>query len=688
MVDRPPQQRSSVTSSQIATGAAASADEVTRGRILRQPSAEDLETSTITGLIRWLAENRGLFFTSYADLWQWSVREPDEFWGALWDFFRIEASRPYEAVLRGSTLQDIAWFPGAQLNFAQHLLRHEARLADGIALTCHAEDGTRSDWSWSELGCAVRQVATGLRAMGIKPGDRVVGYLPNIAASAVALLAVTAIGAVWSSCSPEFGAAAAIDRFSQIKPKLLIAISHYRYGGNDHDRRAALRELVEGVSSLEHVVLLSSDADPELAAGHCHGSTWASLMATSAPPREAFQFEVVPADHPLWIVYTSGTSGPPKAIVHSHIGALLGAMKDLTFHIEVTEQSVLFFYCTTSWIVWNVMLCGLSLGARVVLYDGSPFHPDIGQLWTIAELAGATILGTSPGFVSRLIDRGYVPIAHHPLDRLEVLVLAGAVAEASICEWLATALPSRARVISQAGSTEICGGYAGGVRLLPSRAGEIEARMLGMAVEALDPQRGPVRGEAAELVICSPFPNAPRCLWNDPTGTRLFETYLAEFSGKWRQGDIITIYADGGCRVSGRSDATIKRHGIRIGSDELYRAVAAEELVSDAIAICPQTGPFQDRLLLFVRLAGGRALDHDLERRIAGLIARRLSPRHVPDMIFEAPAVPYTATGKRMEVPLRRLFEAVIRPSQFAASLQHDPDTAAWYTTFARERQT
>ncbi len=672
------------TPNDIATEVVASADVVPRGRILRQPSAEDIETSTISGLIRWLAENRGQFFTTYAELWQWSVREPDRFWGALWDYFGIEASTPYETVRLGRTLEDVAWFPGAQLNFAQHLLRHEAHLADRIALTCHAEDGSRSDWSWSELGSAVRQVATGLRAMGIKRGDRVVGYLPNTAESVVALLAVTAIGAVWSSCSPEFGAAAAIDRFSQIEPKLLIAVPGYRYAGNDYDRRATVRELVEGLSSVEHVILLSGDP---VAAGRCNVSTWASLMATFAPARDAFQFEALPADHPLWIVYTSGTSGPPKAVVHSHIGALLGAMKDLTFHIEVTERSVLFFYCTTSWIVWNLMLCGLSLGARVVLYDGSPFHPDIGQLWTIAELSGATVFATSPGFIAKLIDRRYVPVAHHPLDRLEVLVLAGAVAEAFLCEWLATALPSRARVISQAGSTEICGGYAGGVRLLPSRAGEIQARMLGMDVEALDPQGTPVRGETAELVICSPFPNAPRCLWNDPTGMRLFDTYLAEYPGKWRQGDMITIYADGGCRVSGRSDATIKRHGIRIGSNEIYRALTAEKLVADAIAICPQSGPFHDRLLLFVHLAGGRALDDDLRRRIADLIARRLSPRHVPDMIFEAPAVPYTATGKRLEVPLRRLLEAAIRPSQMAASIQHDPDTATWYTDFARDRQ-
>lgn len=530
MVDQPPHRGRVDTADTVASESPGSAP---RGRILRLPTAEDMESSTITALMRWLADNRALTFNSYAELWEWSIREPEEFWGALWDYFGIEASTPYEAVLRGSTIQDVEWFPGARLNFAQHLMRHEARLADQTALICHAEDGSRSDWSWSELGSTVRQVATGLRAMGIQPGDRVVGYLPNIAEAAVAMLAVTAIGAVWSSCSPEFGATAAIDRFSQIKPKVLLAVSQYRYADKDHDRRATLSEIIDALPSLKHVILVSTETD-WIGACHCDVSTWASLIATPAPPSDAFRFEAVPADHPLWIVYTSGTSGPPKAIVHSHIGALLGAMKDLGFHIEVTDQSVLFFYCTTSWIVWNLMLGGLSLGARIVMYDGSPFHPDVGRLWTIAEQSGATVFGTSPGFVSKMVDKNYVPVAHHTLTRLEMVVLAGAVAEESVGEWLATALPQNTRIVSQAGSTEICGGYAGGVRLLPTRAGEISARMLGMNVEAFDANMQPVRGCPAELVICSSFPNAPRCLWNDPNGARLYETYLSEFPGKWR----------------------------------------------------------------------------------------------------------------------------------------------------------
>lgn len=655
-----------------------------RGRILREPTAQDIATSTITAFLDWLIANRGLRFASYAELWEWSVRDREQFWGALWDYFQIETSAPFEAVCRGKTFQDTVWFPGARLNYAQHMLRHESARADRPVLICHGEDGTRQDWTWSEFGDAIRRVATGLRKLGIKPGDRIAGYLPNIAEAAIALLAASAIGAVWSSCSPEFGVTAALDRFGQIEPRLLFAVSSYGYAGKERDRRAALNDMLAELPSVEHVVLVSKDMVEWEPASSAKCTRWESLLATPAPSRDAFSFEALPTSHPLWIVFTSGTSGRPKAIVHSHGGALLGVMKDLGFHIEVTGQSTLFFYCSTNWIVWNLMLGGLSLGACVVLYDGSPFHPDIGRLWSIAAQSGATVLGTSPGFITKMIDRDYVPLDHNPLETLETVVLAGAIAEDAVCEWLAAALPQRTRIISQAGSTEICGGYAGGVSLLPTRAGEITARVLGMDVEALDSDMQPVRGKAAELIIRSPFPNAPQQLWNDLTGERFFEAYLSEFDGMWRQGDMIAIYADGACRVTGRADATINRNGVRMGSNELYRALATDKHVADAIAVCPQAGAFDGKLLLFVHLATGSPIDDQLREDIARLIAHKLSPRHVPDLIFQTPAVPYTATGKRLEVPLRHLLESRSASGQFAMALQHDPDTAAWYMAFAQ----
>lgn len=655
-----------------------------RGRILWEPTQGDIEASNITALMRWLRQHRTLDFQTYSELWEWSVRDPDQFWGAVWEFFSVEASTGYDAVRQGTTFQDVAWFAGARLNYAQNVLRHERRLGDRPVLICYSEDDARRDWSWTELGNAVRSVATAFRALGIGPGDRIAAFLPNIPEAAVALLAATAIGAVWSSCSPEFGPAAALDRFQQIAPKLILGAPSYRYAGKEHDRRDQFTNIIAGLPSLETVVLVTRDGeDWKLPAPGPQVRPWSSLTATPAPSREEFRYEQVPFQHPLWIVYTSGTSGSPKAVVHSHGGALLGTLKDLGFHTEVSESSRLFFYSTTSWIVWNTVLGSLSMGASLVLYNGSPFHPDIGRLWAIAEQTGTTIFGTSPRFVTKLIENDYAPAAHHALDALKIVVLAGAVAEESTCEWLTEALPNRTRIISLAGSTEICGGYAGGVQLLPIRAGEITARSLGMNVEAVDRAMKPVRGEMAELVISTPFPNAPQRLWNDPDGTRFFQTYLSEFPGVWRQGDIITIFEDGGCRVAGRSDATINRNGIRMGSNEIYRALAAEKRVADAIAVCPQGGRYSDKLLLFVQLAGQAHMSEDLRRDIAATIAQHLSPRHVPDLVLAAPSVPYTATGKRIEVQLCQLLEQRIRPDQFAAALQHDPATADWYASFA-----
>lgn len=653
-----------------------------RGRVIWTPTAEDRKQSTLTALMVWLEHHRDLKFETYEDLWRWSISEPSAFWDALWHYFEVEADVPYRSVMDGAGFQGTSWFPGARLNFARMVLRHEKRRAEAVALSAYREDGSHSEWTWAELGSAVRRVASRLRAMGIQPGDRVAACVPNIVEAAVCFIATTAIGAVWSSCSPEFGAGAAADRFSQIEPKLLIGVPRYVYAGTVHDRGEVLHDLIQALPTLDHLVLLGAEG-ADLDFPGITVTDWASLLATAAPEREDFRYESVPSDHPLWIVYTSGTTGAPKAIVHTHAGALLGISKDLTFHVEVTETSVPFFYATPSWIVWNMVLGGLSLGARVVLYDGSPFYPDLGRLWSIAERSGATIMGVSPGFVARMKERGYDPGESHDLHRLKGLVLSGAVTEARLFEWLREVLPAECRILSQAGSTEVCGGYAGGVRLLPIRAGEATARMLGMDVQAVDAEGRSLCGKAGELVIGTPFANAPKCLWNDPGGARLAANYLTQYGGRWQQGDLILIHEDGGCKVLGRSDATMKRNGVRIGAGELYRAIEDDPAVADAIAVLPQIGPYHDILILFVRPTNGRILDDDLRHALAARIGSRLSPRHVPDLIAEAPSIPYTSTGKRLEIPLRHLLEAHIDAHQFAALLQHDPATAVWYANFA-----
>jgi len=655
-----------------------------RGRVIWTPTAADRQQSTLTMFMTWLKQSRNLSFEGYDELWRWSTTDQAEFWEAIWHYFAVEADVPYNSVMEGAGFQNTQWFTGARLNFARMVMRHEKRLADHVAISAFHEDGSYARWTWSELGTAVRRVATGFRAMGIGPGDCVAAYLPNVVEAAIGFIAAAAVGAVWSSCSPEFGAGAATDRFAQIEPKLLIATSRYDYAGRLHDRSESVRELVKGLPTLEHLVLLQDDAQNLIDHGPLLRS-WSSLAATPEPTYDDFTFEPVPSDHPLWVVYTSGTSGAPKAIVHTHVGALLGAMKDLTFHLEAREGSVLLFYATPSWIVWNTVLASLALGTHVVLYDGSPFHPDLGSLWSIAERAGATIMGVSPGFAGRMKDRAYNPAAQHDLQRLEALILSGAVAEAPLYEWLADVLPPHCRILSQAGSTEVCGGYAGGVRLLPIHAGESTARMLGMDVDSVDPEGRSLRGSAGELVISTPFPNAPRCLWKDPGGIRLAASYLSHFGGRWQQGDMIIIHSDGGCKILGRSDATINRHGVRMGTSEFYRALEDDPAITDAIAVFPQAGRYRDRLMLFVTLTDERVLDDDLLAAIAARISARLSPRHVPDDIFDAPAIPYTSNGKRMEVPLRHLLEGQIHAQHFGAALQHDRATADWFTAFAGE---
>lgn len=674
-----------VTDNQLETAplAGASADEG-RGRVIWTPTAADREQSTLTMFMAWLKQNRDLAFDSYDDLWRWSTTDQAAFWDAMWHYFAVEADAPYRRVMEGAGFQNTAWFPGARINFARMMLRHEKRLADHVAITAVHEDGSHAQWTWSELGSAVRRVATGLRALGVRPGDRVVAYLPNVVEAAIGFIAVAAIGAIWSSCSPEFGSAAATDRFAQIEPRLLIATTRYDYAGTLRDRSESVHELIEGLPTLDHVILLQDDGDIKIDQGPAL-SNWSSLAATPEPAHGSFMFESVPSDHPLWIVYTSGTSGIPKAIVHTHVGALMGTMKDLTFHLEVREGSVLLFYATPSWIVWNTVLSGLILGAHVVLYDGSPFHPDLGALWSIADRFGVTIMGVSPGFAGRMKDRGYDPSARHDLRRVEALILSGAVAEAPLYEWLSDVLPPHCRILSQAGSTEVCGGYAGGVRLLPIHAGEATARMLGMDVDCVDPEGGSLRGGAGELVIGAPFPNAPQCLWNDPGGARLAATYLAHFGGRWQQGDMIIIHADGGCRILGRSDAAIKRNGIRMGTGDFCRALQHDPAIADSIAVFPQVGRYHAKLMLFVTLTDGHLMDDALLGAIQTWISVKLSPRHIPDMIAAAPAIPYTANGKRMEVPLRQLLEGRISAQHFSALLQHDRLTAEWYTAFAHE---
>lgn len=656
------------------------------GAILRNPTREDLDNSNITAFLSWLHSERGIDLADYDALWRWSVEEREDFWAALWDFFGIEASQPYRAICEGTSMEEERWFPGARLNFAHHMLRIEAERPDDILLNCYSETSPPVAWSWSDVGRSVRSLATALRDLGVQPGDRIAAYMPNIPQTTIAMLAATAVGAVWTCCSPEYGVPAIIDRFGDIAPKILIATDGYVFGGRTHDRREIVREISDRLPSVDHVVMvpnIASSAGTEEVIGKRY-CDWDELISTPAPPREDFVYEQVESDHPLWIVYTSGTTSKPKAIVHTHGGTLMGLLKDLYFHTELKPSSVIFFYSTTSWVIWNNTLGAMLLGARIAIYDGSPRYPDLDRLWRIAEDVKATIFGTSPAAVGIMMQHGYVPKDMHDIAALDLLVLAGAPASPEIFAWLLDALPPSAHVISQCGSTELCGAYAAGVRTLPVRAGEISARALGMDVESLDPSGQPIRDAVGELVIRQSFPNIPRGIWGDTTGERFHQAYFASIPGMWRQGDLIRINNHGGCVVVGRSDSTINRHGVRMGTSEIYRTLEAVDDVIDGIALHPKSGIHADLFVLFVTVKEGVSSDDALTEKIKASLRQGLSPRHVPDLIISTPLIPYTVSGKRMEVPLRRLLEGEAVETLFDPAAMANADAAQWFAYYAR----
>lgn len=648
------------------------------------PTPAFAEGSNLARYSRWLAE-RGLTFENYDALWHWSVEETDAFWTSIWDYFEVQSETPYRSVRSGGPMPGTIWFDGARINLAEHLLRHEVDAAPGeVAIHHLSEIRPLAAVGWAELGDRVRRVATAMRAMGIGPGDRVASCLPNVVEAAIALIATAAIGAVWTSVAPEYGARAAADRLSQVKPRLLFVADGYRYAGVDHDCRGTNADLIAELGSLDHVVLLpyldsaaGDQPDPAF-------TPWAALEAEQAPARQDFRYERVGSDHPLWILFTSGTTGLPKPIVHGQLGITLELFRAQALSADVGPGSTLFNHASTAWVVWNMQVGALVTGTAIVLYDGHPLADGPDTMWRIAAHTGVTDIGFSPALVRRMIQSGRPPADRGRLDRLRHVILVGSPATPEVFEWLFCNVGADLWVTSQAGSTELCTGFAGGVPTLPVKAGEIQARLLGMAVESWSDDGRSVTDEEGELVLTAPCPMMPLRLWNDQDGERYLQSYFADFPGIWRQGDRCMLTASGGLVIFGRSDATMNRGGIRIGTAEIYRTLTNMDEIEDSVAF-ETVGEGQSRMMLFVVLADGVRLDEGLQRRIADRLRRENSPRHAPDDIIAAPGIPYTATGKRMEVPLRRLFNGE-EPGKVAdRSAMADPGVFDWYDALARK---
>ena len=623
------------------------------GDLLWTPSPEQRDRANITRFTRWLASQRQQEFGSYDALWRWSVTDLDGFWGAVWDYCRVQASTAPTAVLGRRTMPGADWFPGARLNYAEHILGRACPGRD--ALLFAGETVPLQALSWDDLATQVRILATHLRAQGVRPGDRVASYLPNIPPTVVAMLAVASIGAIWTSCSPDFGWRGVLERFRQLSPVVLICTDGYHYGGRAYDRSEEARQIAAGLPSLRHVIhlpRLHPDQPRPPAAG---AISWDEVMATPAPAADGFRFEQVPFGHPLWILFSSGTTGLPKAITHSQGGILIEQLKLQTFHMNLSPGDRMLFHTTTGWMMWNFLVSSLLLGVQPVLYDGNPAWPGPDVLWRLADQAGVTFFGASPAYVDALTRAGVVPGRRFGLDRLQAVMLAGSPVSAECSAWFYRNVKRDLWLATGSGGTDTCCGLVGGIPTLPVYAGEIQARHLGVAAYAFNTSGQPVVDEVGELVVTQPMPSMPVRLWGDEDGRRYRESYFTEFPGRWRQGDFFRVNARGGCFVLGRSDATLNRDGVRIGTAEIYAVLGSVPEITDGLVVNldrPGGGFFMP---LFVTLAPGQVLDDRLRAAIRQRLRTEYSPRHVPDAVIEVPAIPVTLTGKKMEVPVRRI---------------------------------
>ena len=656
---------------------------VREGELLWTPSPERIASANLTHYLAWLAA-RGRHFDSYAALWRWSVDDLEGFWGSLWEYFDIRASKPYTRVLGRRAMPGADWFPGACLNYAEHVLRHERAGAE--ALVYLSERHGLKSLDWTELGNQVRRLAANLRAMGLRRGDRVVAYLPNTPEAVIAMLATVSIGAVWASCGPDFGPRGVVDRFAQLTPKFMFCVDGYHYGGKSFDRRAELRAILAELPSVERVVLVRHLYPDDSSTPAAHTIPWAAALDGDVVPRESFAYEQVPFAHPMWILFSSGTTGLPKAIIHGHGGITLEQFKGIALHMDVRARDRMFFFTTTGWMMWNFLVSALLVDVVPVLYDGNPAHPEPDVLWRMVEQTRTSYFGASPTYIGILEKAGIVPRERFDLSSLRSIVLAGSPVTAECMAWVYRNVKEDLWASSGSGGTDVCTGLVGGVVTLPVYAGEIQARQLGVAAYAYDDQGRSVVDEVGELVITEPMPSMPVGFWNDADGSRYLGSYFDQYPGVWRHGDFFRVNARGGCFVLGRSDATLNRHGVRIGTAEVYRSLLNVPEVEDALIVNLDLPGGAFFMPLFVKLRAGHSLDEPLKERIRARMRTDYSPRHVPDKIYAVPAIPYTLTGKKMEVPVRRILMGMAPDKAANRAAMSNIEALDYFIDYARHQ--
>lgn len=615
------------------------------------PPYDVLDRSRIGDYLRWLENRRGLRFDGYADLWRWSVSDLDGFWSSVWEYFEITPKTPAPAFVDAPAMADVQWFPGARLNYAQRVLSMPGVEGATPMVIGHSQTREPVVLTADELRDQVARAQRGLRGLGVARGDRVAAYLPNIPEAVVLLLACAGLGAIFSSCAPEFGVRSVQDRWSQIAPKVLVTVTGYRSGDRLVDRTREVEAIRTALPSLRHTVTLpyaGSDVDSDM--------TWDELLAEAGE----LAFEQVEFSSPLYVLYSSGTTGLPKPIVHGHGGILLEHLKMLALHHDLGPGDRFLWFSTTGWMMWNYLVSGLAVGSAVVLFDGNPTHPDFGALWRLVAETGTTYFGTSAPYLMACRKAGITPWRDLDLSRLRGIGSTGAPLPAEGFRWVyETSGDSGAPaplLTSLSGGTDVCTGFVGGVPLLPVAEGEISCRCLGASIEAYDPAGRPVTGQTGELVVTRPMPSMPVALWGDADGSRRHASYFARFPGVWHHGDWISVTDRGTCVISGRSDATLKRGGVRLGTAEFYTVVEELDDIADSLVVhVENTETGADKLMLFVELRGGNSLDIPLREQISHALRTELSEHHAPDHIVQVPAIPRTLSGKKLEVPVKHI---------------------------------
>jgi acetoacetyl-CoA synthetase len=631
--------------------------------LLWEPSDEWVARTTLTRYTAWLGSERGLSFDSYEELWQWSVDDVGTFWSTIVEFFDVRFAEGGETVLGDRSMPGAEWFPGAQLSYAEHVFR--GKDDDAVAILHRSEVRPElAEWTWGRLRSETARVAAGLRALGVSEGDRVVAYMPNIPETVACFLACASIGAVWSSAAPEFGARSVIDRFAQVEPKVLLAIDGYRYGGKDFDRGEIVERIASEIPGLGHVVRL----------GYADGSGWEDGFL--GPEDASLEFASLPFDHPLWVLYSSGTTGLPKPIVHGQGGILIEQLKATHLQLDAQAGDRVFWFSTTGWMMWNFLVGVLLTDAAIVLFDGNPGYPSLDALWDLAAESQMTTFGTSAAFIASCMKGDVEPAGGgRDLSALRAVGSTGSPLSPEGFEWVYEKVGADTWLFSTSGGTDMCTAFVGGVPVLPVYLGELQARALGADVQSWDPDGNALIGEVGELVITSPMPSMPIFFWGDDDGSRLRESYFEMYPGVWRHGDWIKITSRGTAIISGRSDSTINRGGVRMGTSEIYRAVLDVEPVVDALVVdLPREGT-DGWMPLFVVLRDGAELDDELVSEIRRRVREDCSPRHVPNEIRQIAEVPRTLSGKILEVPVKRILTGT--PVDQAASRESLANPAA-----------